>query len=349
LAAKQWVTWMWLNGLERCASSTATGPQNATVAAFSNDIKSKASRSDVIGRAIACTTWIVEPNIHDLLASVGAVGELIIEGPILARGYLDDPEKTDLAFVYPKWLAEDTSGEIQRVYKTEDLVRYDSDGSIVYLGRKDTQVKLHGQRVEIGEIENHLWSHPLVKNALVLLANIHPRVPGLVAGVTLHGDANPDIDGTHLRLVEQGITTKNVNQVRNDLSTQLPTHMIPTVWLAVEELPFLPSGKLDRKSVAQWIANMGRNVSSHNALRSAQQEPQHPRSPIGYKFRQMITQVLRVDADQLQTDLSFSSIGGDSIAAMGAQSRCRDKGIKIRCQDIVKSNSICRNYANGEP
>jgi acyl-CoA synthetase (AMP-forming)/AMP-acid ligase II len=160
---------MWLNGLERCASSTATGPQNATVAAFSNDIKSKASRSDVIGRAIACTTWIVEPNIHDLLASVGAVGELIIEGPILARGYLDDPEKTDLAFVYPKWLAEDTSGEIQRVYKTEDLVRYDSDGSIVYLGRKDTQVKLHGQRVEIGEIENHLWSHPLVKYALVLL------------------------------------------------------------------------------------------------------------------------------------------------------------------------------------
>ncbi len=135
---------MWLNGRESCASATATGPQNATVVGFSNDIKSKASRSDVIRRAVACTTWIVEPDIHDLIASVGAVTELITEGPILARGYLDDPEKTDLAFVYPKWLAEDTSGEIQRVYKMENLLRYVSDGSIVYLGRKDTQVKLHG-------------------------------------------------------------------------------------------------------------------------------------------------------------------------------------------------------------
>jgi len=80
----------------------------------------------------------------------GAVGEMLVEGPTLARGYLNNPEKTAEAFIYaPSW-ATDTNeaGEKRRFYKSGDLVRYNSaQGALTYIGRKDTQVKLHGQRV----------------------------------------------------------------------------------------------------------------------------------------------------------------------------------------------------------
>ncbi len=83
----------------------------------------------------------------------------MIEGPILARGYLKDPEKTKAAFITnPAWLKNgggNTPGRQGRLYKTGDLVRYDNAGNLVYVGRKDTQVKVRGQRVELGEIEHH--------------------------------------------------------------------------------------------------------------------------------------------------------------------------------------------------
>ncbi len=93
---------------------------------------------------------------------VGAVGELLVEGPIVGQGYLNDPEKTAAAFIEdPPWLTAGHGGypgRRGRLYKTGDLGKYDPDGSgeIVFVGRKDTQVKLRGQRVELGEIESQL-------------------------------------------------------------------------------------------------------------------------------------------------------------------------------------------------
>ncbi|KAF4994559.1 hypothetical protein F66182_16436, partial [Fusarium sp. NRRL 66182] len=106
--------------------------------------------------------WIVDPNDHEKLMPLGAVGELLVEGPIVGQGYLNDPEKTATAFIAdPQWLVaghNDYAGRRGRLYKTGDLGKYDPDGSggIVFAGRKDTQVKLRGQRVELGEIESQL-------------------------------------------------------------------------------------------------------------------------------------------------------------------------------------------------
>jgi non-ribosomal peptide synthetase component F len=92
---------------------------------------------------------------------IGSIGELLIEGPTVARGYLNDETKTVKAFIVnPKWsslLTPDTGVmNTVRMYKSGDLVRYNSDGSISYIGRKDTQIKLNGQRIELGEIEFHV-------------------------------------------------------------------------------------------------------------------------------------------------------------------------------------------------
>ncbi|KAE8822468.1 hypothetical protein HRS9122_10515, partial [Pyrenophora teres f. teres] len=120
----------------------------------------QAFTTGTIGRAIASVSWVVDPENHHKLAPLGSVGELLVEGPILARGYLNDAEKTAAAFIEdPAWLMDGCqgyAGRRGRLYKTGDLVQYNDDGNLVCLGRKDSQVKLRGQRIELGEIEHHL-------------------------------------------------------------------------------------------------------------------------------------------------------------------------------------------------
>ncbi|KAK1911190.1 hypothetical protein P3342_011792 [Pyrenophora teres f. teres] len=120
----------------------------------------QAFTTGTIGRAIASVSWVVDPENHHRLAPLGSVGELLVEGPILARGYLNDAEKTAAAFIEdPAWLMDGCqgyAGRHGRLYKTGDLVQYNDDGNLVCVGRKDSQVKLRGQRIELGEIEHHL-------------------------------------------------------------------------------------------------------------------------------------------------------------------------------------------------
>lgn len=105
--------------------------------------------------------WVIDPENHDRLLPIGAVGELAVEGPTLARGYLDDPTKTQAAVIKsPCWPQGAGPKRPRRIYKTGDLVRQTSDGTFDFIGRKDLQVKVRGQRVEIGEVEHHMSTYP---------------------------------------------------------------------------------------------------------------------------------------------------------------------------------------------
>ncbi|KAI1145254.1 acetyl-CoA synthetase-like protein [Nemania diffusa] len=110
-----------------------------------------------IGHGVGIKPWVVDPEDHSKLVPVGSVGELLVEGPHVGRGYLGDPQKTtDLFIEDPEFLTRGSSkwpGRRARLYKTGDLVRYDEHGSLTCLGRKDVQVKIRGQRVELGEVE----------------------------------------------------------------------------------------------------------------------------------------------------------------------------------------------------
>ena len=92
-----------------------------------------------IGYPVACNLWVVDPDDHNILVPLGCVGELLIQGSTLARGYLKDPEKTKASFIDPPSWALDYS---TRMYKTGDLVKQATDGSYNFVGRKDNQVKV---------------------------------------------------------------------------------------------------------------------------------------------------------------------------------------------------------------
>ncbi len=115
-----------------------------------SDEWSVSAHATSIGRGAGCVTWVTDPNDVNQLVPLGLIGELCIEGPIVGRGYLNDEEKTAAVFIEdPTWLLQGGAGHPGRrgrLYKTGDLVRYNEDGSLVFVGRKDAQVKIRGQR-----------------------------------------------------------------------------------------------------------------------------------------------------------------------------------------------------------
>ena len=131
------------------------GPTETCVFCVMKTFDGPKDRNDILGYAVSSLSWIVQPHDLNQLAPVGSVGMLMVQGPTLARGYLNDTTKTKAVFLDDVSYLPEAPGTINRVYNTGDRARYNSDGSITYLGRIDTQVKLRGQRIELAEIEHH--------------------------------------------------------------------------------------------------------------------------------------------------------------------------------------------------
>ncbi|KAF9345171.1 hypothetical protein BGX26_003450, partial [Mortierella sp. AD094] len=165
---------------------------------------------------------------HKKPVPIGAIGELYIAGAGVARGYLNRPELTDKAFLPDPFIADNQS----RMYKTGDLVRYLTDGNVVFLRRNDYQVKIRGFRIELGEIEAHLVDHPIVREAVVLASG----------------------DGSNKHLVAYAIADSTDNfahTLQSYLMSKLPEYMIPAAFVQLDAMPLTPTGKLDRKALPE--------------------------------------------------------------------------------------------------
>jgi non-ribosomal peptide synthetase component F len=118
------------------------GPSEASINSAFKDFSDGRGEATNIGKAVGCVTWIVDPENRNRLMPIGCKGELLLEGPILARHYLKDVEKTQAAFIMdPEW-ARGMGSAGRRFYCTGDICQYTSEGEMMYLGRKDSQVKV---------------------------------------------------------------------------------------------------------------------------------------------------------------------------------------------------------------
>ncbi|MFI8829159.1 amino acid adenylation domain-containing protein [Streptomyces sp. NPDC053431] len=157
---------------------------------------------------------------------IGVPGELCIGGPGLAAGYLGRPELTKERFI------PDPDDPAERLYRTGDLVSWNTDGTLAYLGRIDDQVKLHGYRIEPGEIETVLQDHPAVARVLVVKREDQPGSPYLAAYYT----AAPGAEVSSQELTDLA-------------ASRLPTYMAPRVYIALEQFPLTGNGKVDRAAL----------------------------------------------------------------------------------------------------
>jgi acyl carrier protein len=177
-----------------------------------------------IGTPIAnVRIYILDKNMNPV--PIGVPGEIYVAGDCLALGYLDRPELTAERFLT---IPLGTEGR-ERLYRTGDLGRYRQDGNIEFLGRTDRQVKLRGVRIEPGEIESLLASHPLVHQAVVIARDDGTPNHSLVAYVT-------PADG-HMVVA---------SELRRYLKARLAEPMVPSAFVTLTALPLTPNGKVDR-------------------------------------------------------------------------------------------------------
>ncbi|KAJ5166195.1 uncharacterized protein N7482_004976 [Penicillium canariense] len=309
------------------------GPCECTIGCTVNSSAATGRDYISIGPGNGAAMWIVNPDDHEILMPVGAVGELLVEGPIVGQGYLNDPEKTAAAFIHdPSWLVAGHTGypgRQGRLYKTGDLGKYDPDGSggIVFVGRKDTQVKLRGQRVELGEIESQLNAR-LPSETTIIAEVILPQgaggQPTLVAFVSFQaakGQEHLGIQPANL-LPEQDQLLSDANA---DLTKVLPRYMLPTAYIPVNYIPTLISGKTDRKRLRQFGGTVDLRELDQDAMKAASREM----TSLEKRLRQAWGVALKADPEAIRLVDNFFALGGDSLAAMRLVSICREQGLDL--------------------
>ncbi|EFQ86310.1 hypothetical protein PTT_18488, partial [Pyrenophora teres f. teres 0-1] len=322
----------WGNRVEQI---NAYGPTECSVWCAFHHNGAQDFQSGMIGKPIASVGWVVDEDDHNRLVPIGSIGELLVEGPIIARGYFNDTLKTEKVFINnPTWLVEGSNGHAGRqgrLYKTGDLVYCCADGNMVYIGRKDGQVKIHGQRVELGEIEHHLHEcMPEIENiAVEIISPIADETKSMVAAfLQLDKQAWQKTQEDKLHGDKSTASIIVPVQLEEELTQRLPAHMVPTVFFALANFPLTVSGKADRRRLKE----IGASFTSQQltVMRRCLHGPKrHPSTENEKALQQLWAGVLAIDADSIGLDDSFFRLGGDSIAAMKLVGEARRAGIHL--------------------
>ncbi len=258
-------------------------------------------RGSVIGARLPdLELYLVDPALQPV--PIGVAGELAVGGAGLARGYLNRPALTAERFVPNPFAAG-------RLYKSGDLARFLADGDLLYLGRRDLQVKVRGFRIELGEIENALREHPAVADCVVL--------------------AQPQTSGQRLvAYVVQADAHLQVAALAEHLRAKLPAHMVPAAFVVRTAFPLTRNGKIDRSALPDpdWSEAVSRQAYSAPRTRSEK------------ILCAIWSAVLRVE--RVGIDDPFFALGGDSILTLEVVSRARRQGIELSLQDIYRAQTV---------
>ncbi|MFC7589483.1 amino acid adenylation domain-containing protein [Nonomuraea antimicrobica] len=291
---------------EICATSGTTGynyygPTECTVDAVIHRLD---DRAPVIGRPMpGVGAYVLDAALRPV--PVGVAGELYLTGVQLARGYVNRPGLTAERFVASPF------GTSQRMYRTGDVVRWNAEGLLEYLGRTDDQVKIRGFRIEPGEIETALGAHRGLADVAVVARKDGATHERLVAYVVPSPDAEPP----------------TAAELRGFLGRSLPDYMIPTSFVPLETLPLTSHGKLDRRA----LPAPGDQARSDRVA---------PRTPTERTLAGIWADVLGLD--QVGVEDNFFEVGGDSILSMRLVARARQAGFALTSKDVFTHQTIAR-------
>ena len=298
------------------------GPTENTAASCCYTIEQVGSTIS-IGKPIDnSTAWIVDSRMQ--LVPIGVVGELLVGGAGVARGYLNNPALTAEKFIDNPFKPGD------RIYKTGDLVRWMPDGNIEFIGRKDDQLKIGGYRIEPGEIEAALRKHSDIGDAVVLAKANNKGVKELVAYIT-------------------GKTQFNISDLRAYLGILLPAYMLPSYFVQLDTLPLNKNGKVDKKALPD-PTEMGMSTGAEYVA---------PRNSTEETLVAIWTEILGREGVSVKDN--FFNIGGHSLRAtrlMGQIHKAFDVklGLKdlfatpvLEDQALLIAQSSKTSYAEIEP
>ncbi|WP_162149758.1 non-ribosomal peptide synthetase/type I polyketide synthase [Chania multitudinisentens] len=261
------------------------GPTETTI--WSSVKKLENGDGVTIGKPIANTRmYVLDDNL--MLLPPGSRGGLYIAGSGLARGYLNDPQRTDEVYVPDPF----HPGEV--MYRTGDIAAWNTSGELEYYGRNDNQVNLRGYRIELQEVELALLSNPLVSSAAIVMRELEQGNAVLVAFYT----STSERDNAEL-----------VAELKAYLRQRLPEHMIPGLVIRLPSMPLTPNSKIDRKRLPQEIGDCGSNgalPSPHSAI------PEPAGDALAQSLRGVWQSVL--GHSTMTANSSFFDVGGTSLS-----------------------------------
>jgi amino acid adenylation domain-containing protein len=284
------------------------GPTEISITASTWRCDPRAARRQVsIGYPRANTTlYVLDAEMQPV--PVGITGELYVGGVGVGRGYLGDAALTAARFAPDPFSPEAGA----RLYRTGDLVRRAADGSLEFVARADTQVKLRGHRIELGEIESALAGEESVREAAAVIREEEGgRDRRLVAYVVAEEGAEP-----------------SAGRLRARLKERLPDYMIPSAFVFLDSLPLLPSGKVDRRALpAPGVARA--DVATYVA----------PRTPVEETLAALWADLLRVE--RVGVEDNFFDLGGHSLLATQLVPRVRESlGVDVPLRGMFESPTV---------
>ncbi len=284
----------------RCRLINAYGPTEFTViSTFFNVEPDKEYRNIPIGRPLNNQLGIVVDTEGHLLPQ-GIAGELCMSGVQIARGYWHREKLTAERFCNI-----DIDGKAVKVYHTGDLVRYNAEGQIEYLGRIDTQVKLRGFRIELGEIETLVGQYEGVQMKSVVVRKI-----GGVEHLCAYYTADKQIDS---------------NALRNYLAEKLTSYMVPTAYMQLDEMPLTPNGKVNTRALPEPQVEAEEMVA--------------PQTELEQSVFNVVAELLRTD--QFGVTSNLLHLGITSIAAMRLGAKiAQEFGVQIAIKDILAHATV---------
>jgi hypothetical protein len=232
------------------------------------------------------------------------IGELVYKSEYLANGYINLEEKTNEVFTI-----DPTTGE-GRVYRSGDLGRFLPDGRLEYLGRKDTQIKIRGYRVEPGEVETSILKHPKVKEAVVMAKE----------------DANGDKYLCSYIVSEDDI---DIQELADSLIVKLPNYMVPAYFIQLDQIPLTANGKVDLNALPEIDEYI-----------DAEAEYEAPRNDLEEKLASIWCDVLGVEKVGINDD--FFVLGGNSINSLRIVAKAHEYNMRISVGDILNNKTIAK-------
>ncbi len=235
----------------------------------------------------------------------GQIGEIYIRTPFMTLGYFNDPELTKEKFI-PNPFNNDQK---DLLYKTGDLGRWMFDGNLEFLGRKDFQVKIRGVRIELGDIEKHLFDYLGIKEAIVIDRENQEKEKYLCA----------------YYITDQEIS---ITDLRNYLSLNLPEFMIPAYFIKVEKMPLTPNGKIDRKALP---------TPDYGIITEA--EYVAPQNEIESRLARIWSDILGIEKVGIKDN--FFAIGGHSLKATAVVAEIyKEFNVELSLREVFKAPTI---------
>jgi non-ribosomal peptide synthetase component F len=299
-----------------------------------------------VGMPFSGRAWIVDPIDGQRLLPDGAIGELVLGGPGLGREYLNDTARTQLVFLGspPPWMkgvSFDThdSWHACRFYKSGDLAFFGPDGAIHLVGRKDTQAKLRGQRIELGEVEYHI--RHLIPGHASIAEVIRPRgFPNEVLVVFVPSQAEETKDDQQSLQKTRRMLADGMDVIIAQLRGLLPAYMVPSAFIAIGQMPLTRSGKIDRKGLRDTGATLSVEsvfgISAPSGPTDAHRSKARLLSrPMEHRLRKLWERTFERELKGATADVNFFRVGGDSLLAAKLSSLALRDGIELSFADVL--------------